>query len=124
MDHLHRLLPGRPGPSSTRRRQHRRGSTAPGGNGDSGYRPRERDGNLAEWHGLLLERLAGSDAEDNLDRIVSHPALGGPERTFLQARLARQRGETAAARKLVQGCLRDLPGHQDFASFTTEIGAG
>ena len=30
------------------------------GPGDNGYRQRERARNLAEWHGLLLERLAGS----------------------------------------------------------------
>ncbi len=71
------------------------------GYGDTGYRRREQASNLAEWHGLLLERLAGSEAEDHLDRLVSHPALGGPEHTFLQARLARQRGDTAAARRHV-----------------------
>lgn len=95
-----------------------------GGYGDTGYRRRERADNLAEWHGLLLARLADSDSEAEalLDRLVSHPALGGPERTFLQARLARQRGDTAAARKLIKDCRRDLPGHQDFASFAAEIG--
>jgi hypothetical protein len=93
------------------------------GYGDMGYSRRERTSNLAEWHGLLLERLAGSEAEDHLDRLISHPALGGPERTYLQARLARQRGDRDAARKLIQDCLRELPGHQDFASFATEIGA-
>jgi hypothetical protein len=91
--------------------------------GDTSYRCRERASNLAEWHGQLLERLAGSEAEDQLDRLVSHPALGGPERTFLQARLAHQRADTAGARKLITDCLRDLPGHQDFASFAAEIGA-
>ncbi len=39
----------------------------------------ERTRNLAEWHCLLLEHLAGSQAEDRLDRLASHPALGGPE---------------------------------------------
>jgi hypothetical protein len=92
------------------------------GYGDTGYRRGERATNLAEWHGLLLQRLAGSEAEDLLDRLVSHPALCGPERTFLHARLARQRGDTAAARKLIWDCLRELPGHQDFASFAAEIG--
>jgi hypothetical protein len=94
------------------------------GYGDAGYRRRERASNLSEWHGLLLERLAGSEAEDDLDRLVSHPALGGPERTFLQARLAHQRGDTADARKLIKDCLGDLPGSQDFAAFAAEIGAG
>jgi hypothetical protein len=92
------------------------------GYGDMGYSRRERTSNLAEWHGLLLERLAGSEAEDHLDRLVSHPSLGGPERTYLQARLARQRGDSDAARKLIHDCLRELPGHQEFASFATEVG--
>jgi hypothetical protein len=90
--------------------------------GDMGYSRRERTSNLAEWHGLLLERLAGSEAEDHLDRLVSHPSLGGPERTYLQARLARQRGDSDAARKLIHDCLRELPGHQEFASFAIEVG--
>lgn len=90
---------------------------------DAGYVRRSRTGDLAEWHGLLLERLAGSEAEDRLDRLASHPALAGPELTFLQARLARQRGDLDGARKLVQDCLRELPGHQGFASFAAEIGA-
>jgi hypothetical protein len=37
---------------------------------------------LAEWHGLLLDRLDGAEAADRLDRPASHPALGGPELTF------------------------------------------
>lgn len=94
------------------------------GSGDNGYRRRERARNLAEWHGLLLERLAGSDAEDRLGRLASHRALGGPDRTFLQARLARLHGDTAAARKLITDCLRELPGDEDFASFAAEAGAG
>jgi hypothetical protein len=48
----------------------------------------------------------------------------GPERTFLHARLARQCGDTAAARKLIADCLRELPGDQDFARFAAKIGAG
>ena len=37
---------------------------------DSGYRRSERTRDLAEWHSLLLERLAGSEAEDRLDRLA------------------------------------------------------
>jgi len=92
------------------------------GYGDNGFRQRERTRNLAEWHGLLLERLADSEAEDRLGRLASHRALGGPGRMFLQARLARQRGDAAAARKLIRDCLRELPGEQDFARFAAEIG--
>ncbi|MCM0674151.1 hypothetical protein NCC78_05500 [Micromonospora phytophila] len=40
--------------------------------------------NLAAWHLMLIDRLMGSDAEDCLDRLASHPALDGPEHTFLR----------------------------------------
>jgi hypothetical protein len=90
---------------------------------DSSYVRGQRAGDLAEWHELLLDRLAGSEAEDRLDRLVRHPALGGPELTFLRARLARQRGNLDGARKLAQDCLQDLPGHGGFAGFAAEIGA-
>lgn len=78
---------------------------------------------LAAWHGILLERLLGSDQEDRLDRIIEHPALAGPEQTFLQARLTELRGDRDAARALVRQCLASLPGHQDFRAFAEEIGA-
>jgi hypothetical protein len=84
---------------------------------------RQRASDLAEWHELLLDRLAGSEAEDRLDRLVRHPALGGPELTFLRAQLARQRGNLDGARQLAQDCLQDLPGHWGFAGFAAEIGA-
>jgi hypothetical protein len=89
---------------------------------DSNVR-RQRASDLAEWHELLLDRLAGSEAEDLLDRLVRHPALGGPELTFLRARLAHQRGNLDGARKLAQDCLQDLPGHGGFVDFAAEIGA-
>jgi len=92
------------------------------GHHDSNVR-RQRASDLAEWHELLLVRLAGSRAEDLLDRLVHHTALGGPELTFLRARLARQRGNLDGARKLAQDCLQDLPGHEGFAGFAAEIGA-
>jgi hypothetical protein len=89
---------------------------------DSNVR-RQRASDLAEWHELLLDRLAGSAAEDLLDRLVRHPALGGPELTFLRARLAYQRGNLDGARKLAQDCLQDLPGHGGFVGFAAQIGA-
>jgi hypothetical protein len=83
---------------------------------------RDRAGALAEWHGLLLEHLADTEG-GLLDSIATHAALGGPEQTFVRARLAHRRGNTEAARDLVTGCLRKLPGHQDFRHFAAEIGA-
>jgi len=78
---------------------------------------------LAEWHRLLLDRLIGSEAEDRLDRLTRHPALGGPELGFLQAQVAHQRGDVSNARSLVHASLQQLPGHQGFLDFATEIGA-
>ena len=90
---------------------------------DSDYRRSDRTRDLAEWHSMLLEHLAGSEAEDRLDRLAGHPALGGPELTFLQARLAQLRGDTDAARTLAEACLDRLPGHDGFADFAVQIGA-
>ena len=61
--------------------------------------------------------------EDRLDRLAGHPALGGPELTFVQARLAQLRGDTDAARTLTEACLGRLPGHDRFADFAVQIGA-
>ena len=58
-----------------------------------------------------------------LDRIVTHAALGGPEQTFVSARLAHRRGNTDVARDLTAQCLQKLPGHKDFREFAVEIGA-
>lgn len=80
-------------------------------------------GDLSAWHLMLLERLEHSDAEEQLDRLVEHSSLGGPELTYLQARLARQRGDEDTARTLIQQCLQKLPGHQDFLDFAAEINA-
>ena len=82
----------------------------------------ERSRALAEWHGLLLKNLADTEG-GLLDRIVTHPALGGPEQTFLSARLAHRRGNIDVARDLTAQCLRKLPGHKDFLDFAAEIGA-
>ena len=90
---------------------------------DSDYRRSDRTRDLTEWHSMLLERLAGSEAEDRLDRLAGHPALGGPELTFLQARLAQLRGDTNTARTLTEACLGSLPGHDGFADFAVQIGA-
>ncbi len=83
----------------------------------------QRAADLAEWHRLLLDRLIGSEAEDRLDRLARHPALGGPELEFLKARLAHQRSDVGSARSLVQAALQQLPGHEGFLEFATEIGA-
>ncbi len=83
----------------------------------------ERTRDLAEWHAILLDRLAGSEAEDRLDRLAAHTALGGPERTFFQARLAQLRGDIESARMLARACLEQLPGHDGFANFAVRVGA-
>lgn len=81
----------------------------------------QRAEDLSEWNALLVGRLSGSKHEEFLDRLVAHPALAGPELTFLQARLARQRGELETADALVKRCLTSLPGHPEFRVFAEEI---
>jgi hypothetical protein len=83
----------------------------------------QRTAALAEWHALLLDRLLDYEADDRLTRLTEHPALGGPELMYLQARLAQRRGAVSRARELVHQSLERLPGHQQFLDFATEIGA-
>jgi hypothetical protein len=78
---------------------------------------------LAEWHSQVVERLVDGEAADRLDRLTTHPALAGPELTFLQAQLARRRGEFGRARDLTHKCLTHLPGHSGFLGFAAEIAA-
>ncbi|MDN5861527.1 MAG: hypothetical protein L0H84_23235, partial [Pseudonocardia sp.] len=90
---------------------------------DDDFSRGRRTGDLAAWHLMLLERLADYDATDRLEKLVEHPALGGPELTYLQARLAGRLGDLQRARDLVHESLTTLPGHSDFLSFAIEIGA-
>lgn len=83
----------------------------------------QRTADLAEWHLVLLGKLMDTDAEDRLDRLTQHAALGGPELGFLQARLAHRRGDVHTARSLVRESLQTLPGHRSFLDFAIEIGA-
>jgi hypothetical protein len=84
---------------------------------------RERPQSLALWHELLLDRFAGTDEEDRLDRLTTHPALDGPEIVYLRARVAHRRGDTGRAHALMHECLDALPGHREFLDFAAEIGA-
>lgn len=88
----------------------------------SEWNRKERARNLVEWHGRLLDRFA-DDEDGRLDRLTNHPALAGPELTFLQAQLAYRRGTPDRAHKLMEDCLAELPGHQGFRAFASEIGA-
>lgn len=93
-----------------------------------GWQPMSRDrdrrtAELAGWHRLLLDWLIGSEAEDRLDRLADHSALGGPELEFLKAQLAHRRGDLSSARGLVHTALQHLPGHRDFLDLAAEIGA-
>lgn len=83
----------------------------------------ERTRNLAEWHFTLLDRLFGSDAEDRLDRLATHPSLRGPHLVHFRAQLARYRGDLDTARRLVAEALDQLPGHRGFLALATEIDA-
>jgi hypothetical protein len=83
----------------------------------------QRSASLGRWHQMLLDRLIDTDAEDLLDHLATHPALGGPELIFFQAQLARQRGDIDHAAELIGSCLSKLPGHQEFIHFAQDIGA-
>jgi hypothetical protein len=91
--------------------------------GGSTYARNHRTDRLAEWHQTLFDRLASGPEERLLDRLLTHPALSGPELTLLRARLACERDDTASARELASEALRKLPGHQELIRFATEIGA-
>ncbi|MEU8275667.1 hypothetical protein ACFYOK_11010 [Microbispora bryophytorum] len=41
---------------------------------DTGFERRERARNLATRHLMVLERLAGAEADDRLERLVTQPA--------------------------------------------------
>ncbi|MBK5250928.1 MAG: hypothetical protein JJE50_16100, partial [Actinomycetales bacterium] len=82
----------------------------------------ERTESLARWHRLLLDRLVDTEGEALLDRLATHPALGGPELTFFQAHLAHRRGKANRARRLLRDALRTLPGHPEFLALADEIG--
>lgn len=84
---------------------------------------RQRAEDLSEWNALLVERLTGSEHQQLLDRLVTHKALAGPDLTFLQARLARERGDVHTARTLAQRCLTSSPGDRQYRAFAEEVGA-
>ena len=84
--------------------------------------PERRSEALALWHGLLFDRLLDSEAEDRLDRLGGHPALGGPAQWFFQARLAASKGDEDRARHLLSDALGRLPGHPELRTFAAELG--
>lgn len=81
-----------------------------------------RAGDLAKWNEILLHRLVDYDGGERLDRLAGHQALAGPELTFLQAQLARRRGDVKSAGDLVRQGLDELPGHSKMRDFAAEIG--
>lgn len=87
------------------------------------YARGQRAADLAEWHGILIHRLADTEAEALLDRLADHHALGGPEVDFVRARLALQRRDIEAARTLMTTALTRLPGHREMLDFATGIEA-
>jgi hypothetical protein len=70
----------------------RRPRTVYGSFDETRYRRNERSNDLATWHGMLLNRFAGTPEDELLDRLVESPALAGPELAFLRARIAERRG--------------------------------
>jgi hypothetical protein len=90
---------------------------------ETSYRRKERAGDLAAWHEMLLNRFAGTPEDELLDRLAASPALAGPELIFLHARIADRRGDACQAAALVTKCLKELPGHQAYLDFAAELGA-
>ena len=88
----------------------------------AGMDMKELSSNLSQWNGLLIDHLTAPDEAALVDRIITHPALRGPEAVFLQARVARDRGDLTASRRLIAQCLKSLPGHYGFRAFAEEIG--
>jgi hypothetical protein len=84
---------------------------------------RQRAGDLAVWHEMLLERFAGTPEDGLLDRLAASPTLAGPDLSFLRAQIARRRGDISRAVVLVTDCLKELPGHQGYQDFAVEIEA-
>jgi hypothetical protein len=78
---------------------------------------------LAELHTALVDALLGTDGEGLLEALARHAALGGPERTFIAARLAAHRGRLTEARALIERCLAELPGRASFLDLATKVGA-
>jgi hypothetical protein len=91
---------------------------------ETSNRRKERAGDLAAWHEMLLDRFAGTPEDELLDRLVASRALAGPELTFLHARIAERRGDVSQAAALVTKCLKELPGRQAYLDFAIEVGAG
>jgi hypothetical protein len=87
------------------------------------FRRKERAGDLAAWHEMLLDRFAGSPEEHLLDRLAASPALDGPELAFLRARIAERRGDVSLAATLVTTCLEEMPGHPACLEFAAQVGA-
>ena len=85
--------------------------------------PQRRAEDLSEWNVLLVGRLFGSENEELLDRLHQPAGIERHPFMFLQARLARERGELETAGALVKRCLTSLPGHPEFRIFAEEISA-
>jgi hypothetical protein len=94
------------------RREPKKPRTSYGSFDDTSYRREQRTDDLAAWHEMLLDRFAGTPEDELLDQIVASHGLGGPELTFLQAKLAERRGDRAQAAVLAALC-RERPGEGD-----------
>jgi hypothetical protein len=78
---------------------------------------------MIDWHLMLLDRFVGTEDEALLDHLAGHAALGGPEQTYFQARLAQARGDLPAARQLIHQALEQLPGHRAFLDLASQTDA-
>lgn len=120
LDALDRIIaPAAASPSPKQRRR----NSSPVSRSDQDQSRAARAKRLAQWHELLLEHLFGTEAEDRLDRIAAHRALGGPELDYFKALLAQRRDELESARTLISGALEKLPGNTRFYELAADLDA-
>jgi hypothetical protein len=89
----------------------------------SRYERQRRAQDLAAWHALLLDHFGAGPEDEFLDRLAASPGLGGPELTFLRARIAERRGERPQAAALVAQSLQELPGRRAYLAFAAQVSA-
>jgi hypothetical protein len=77
---------------------------------------------LEAWNALLLERLGATEDASLLERILTLPALDGPETWHLLARLRARQGRRPEAQSLVRKALDRYPGAMSIRATATELG--
>jgi hypothetical protein len=82
----------------------------------------KRADRLEGWHALILERMAGTDDEIILERILEHRAIQGPKTWHLLGRLRQAQGRLDEAQGLVKNALSRYPGSPEFQNTALALG--